>query len=89
MLVNPCNSPEHGQITFTCTHYQQLLRQLFATEHIALVARAPVPRQLRQHNHPARRRDLAVEPRARQRAGCERQVGEGVARGMLGGQVCE
>ena len=23
--------PEHGPITFTCTHYQQLLRQLFAT----------------------------------------------------------
>lgn len=40
--------------------------------HIALVARAPVPRQLRQRNHPARRRDRVVEPRAGQRAGCGR-----------------
>ena len=31
LVFNPCNSLEHGPITFTCTHYQQLLRQLFAT----------------------------------------------------------
>lgn len=30
-VVNPCNSPEHGPTTFACTHYQQLLHQLFAT----------------------------------------------------------
>lgn len=28
-VVNPCNSPEHGPTTFACTHYQQLLHQLF------------------------------------------------------------
>ena len=31
LVVNPCNSPEHGPTTFACTHYQQLLHQLFAT----------------------------------------------------------
>ena len=31
LIVNPCNSPEHGPTTFACTHYQQLLHQLFAT----------------------------------------------------------
>ncbi|KUJ08343.1 uncharacterized protein LY89DRAFT_789144 [Mollisia scopiformis] len=29
VVVNPCNSPEHGPTTFACTHYQQLLPQLF------------------------------------------------------------
>ena len=29
LVVNPCNSPEHGPTTFACTHYQQLLSQLF------------------------------------------------------------
>ncbi|KAF8854293.1 glycoside hydrolase family 95 protein-like protein [Acephala macrosclerotiorum] len=29
LVVNPCNSPEHGPTTFACTHYQQLLYQLF------------------------------------------------------------
>jgi alpha-L-fucosidase 2 len=29
LVVNPCNSPEHGPTTFACTHYQQLLHQLF------------------------------------------------------------
>ena len=29
LVVNPCNSPEHGPTTFACTHYQQLLGQLF------------------------------------------------------------
>lgn len=29
LVVNPCNSPEHGPTTFGCTHYQQLLHQLF------------------------------------------------------------
>lgn len=24
LVVNPCNSPEHGPTTFACTHYQQL-----------------------------------------------------------------
>jgi alpha-L-fucosidase 2 len=31
LVVNPCNSPEHGPTTFACTHYQQLLHQLFST----------------------------------------------------------
>ncbi|KAJ4351570.1 uncharacterized protein N0V89_006913 [Didymosphaeria variabile] len=31
IVVNPCNSPEHGPTTFGCTHYQQLLHQLFAS----------------------------------------------------------
>jgi hypothetical protein len=31
LVVNPCNSPEHGPTTFACTHYEQLLHQLFAT----------------------------------------------------------
>ncbi|KAL9076052.1 MAG: hypothetical protein Q9157_003780 [Trypethelium eluteriae] len=30
-VVNPCNSPEHGPTTFACTHYQQLLSQLFTS----------------------------------------------------------
>ncbi|EKG13099.1 Six-hairpin glycosidase-like protein [Macrophomina phaseolina MS6] len=30
LVVNPCNSPEHGPTTFACTHYQQLLHQLLA-----------------------------------------------------------
>ncbi|OAG09857.1 glycoside hydrolase family 95 protein-like protein [Paraphaeosphaeria sporulosa] len=30
LVVNPCNSPEHGPTTFGCAHYQQLLHQLFA-----------------------------------------------------------
>ncbi|KAL5314437.1 hypothetical protein ACEPPN_017077 [Leptodophora sp. 'Broadleaf-Isolate-01'] len=28
-VVNPCNSPEHGPTTFGCTHYQQLIYQVF------------------------------------------------------------
>ncbi|GFF22350.1 probable alpha-fucosidase A [Aspergillus udagawae] len=28
-VVNPCNSPEHGPTTFGCTHYQQLIWELF------------------------------------------------------------
>lgn len=31
LVVNPCNSPEHGPTIFACTHYQQLLHQLFAS----------------------------------------------------------
>ncbi|KAI9686678.1 MAG: hypothetical protein M1820_010582 [Bogoriella megaspora] len=31
LVVNPCNSPEHGPTTFACTHYQQLLSQLFTS----------------------------------------------------------
>lgn len=31
LVFNLCNSPEHGPTTFACTHYQQLLHQLFAT----------------------------------------------------------
>jgi len=153
LVFNPCNSPEHGPTTFACTHYQQLLHQLFATIlslgllasdsaasltnvsatlaaldkglHIsswggvqewklqpakattskttrtgtcrtcgtstrAYRSRRPRPRpRPRQRNHPARRRDRAVEPRAWQRTGCERRVGEGVASGVLGSQVCE
>ncbi|KAF2709441.1 glycoside hydrolase family 95 protein [Pleomassaria siparia CBS 279.74] len=30
LVVNPCNSPEHGPTTFGCTHYQQVLHQMFA-----------------------------------------------------------
>ena len=29
LVVNPCNSPEHGPTTFACLHYQQLIYQLF------------------------------------------------------------
>jgi alpha-L-fucosidase 2 len=31
LVVNPCTSAEHGPTTFGCTHYQQLLHQLFET----------------------------------------------------------
>jgi alpha-L-fucosidase 2 len=29
LVVNPCNSPEHGPATFSCSHYQQLIHQVF------------------------------------------------------------
>jgi len=29
LVVNPCNSPEHGPTTFACAHYQQLIHQVF------------------------------------------------------------
>ena len=29
LVVNPCNSPEHGPTTFGCAHFQQLVHQLF------------------------------------------------------------
>lgn len=29
LVVNPCNSPEHGPTTFGCTHYQQLIWETF------------------------------------------------------------
>lgn len=29
LVVNPCNSPEHGPTTFGCAHYQQLIHQIF------------------------------------------------------------
>lgn len=29
LVVNPCNSPEHGPTTFGCAHYQQLIDQVF------------------------------------------------------------
>lgn len=29
LVVNPCNSPEHGPTTFACSHYQQLIHQVF------------------------------------------------------------
>ncbi|KAH8695779.1 Six-hairpin glycosidase-like protein, partial [Phaeosphaeriaceae sp. PMI808] len=29
LVVNPCNSPEHGPTTFGCTHNQQLIHQVF------------------------------------------------------------
>lgn len=29
LVVNPCNSPEHGPTTFACVHYQQLIHQVF------------------------------------------------------------
>jgi alpha-L-fucosidase 2 len=31
LVVNPCNSPETGPTTFGCTHYQQLIHQVFET----------------------------------------------------------
>ncbi|USW59102.1 Putative six-hairpin glycosidase superfamily, alpha-L-fucosidase [Septoria linicola] len=31
LVVNPCTSAEHGPTTFGCTHYQQLIHQLFVT----------------------------------------------------------
>lgn len=31
LVVNPCTSPEHGPTTFGCTHYQQLIYQVFET----------------------------------------------------------
>jgi len=31
LVVNPCNSPEHGPTTFGCTNYQQIIHQLFET----------------------------------------------------------
>lgn len=29
LVVNPCSSPEHGPTTFGCTHYQQVIYQVF------------------------------------------------------------
>ncbi|KAJ4377509.1 hypothetical protein N0V83_000334 [Neocucurbitaria cava] len=29
LVVNPCNSPEHGPTTFGCSHFQQLVHQVF------------------------------------------------------------
>src|SRR5438094_10213866 len=29
LVVNPCNSPETGPTTFGCTHYHQLIHQVF------------------------------------------------------------
>ncbi|KFA78910.1 hypothetical protein S40288_08499 [Stachybotrys chartarum IBT 40288] len=29
LVVNPCSSAEHGPTTFGCTHYQQLIHQVF------------------------------------------------------------
>ncbi|KOS17015.1 Alpha-fucosidase A [Escovopsis weberi] len=29
LVVNPCNSPEHGPTTFGCAHFQQLIQQVF------------------------------------------------------------
>lgn len=31
LVVNPCTSPEHGPVTFGCTHWQQLIYQVFET----------------------------------------------------------
>lgn len=31
LVVNPCDSPEHGPTTFGCTHWQQLIYQVFET----------------------------------------------------------
>lgn len=31
LVVNPCNSPEHGPTTFGCTHFQQLIHLLLST----------------------------------------------------------
>ncbi|KAI0965276.1 Six-hairpin glycosidase-like protein [Xylaria arbuscula] len=29
LVANPCNSPEHGPTTFGCSHYQQVIHQVF------------------------------------------------------------
>lgn len=29
LVVNPCNSPEHGPTTFGCAHFQQVVHQVF------------------------------------------------------------
>lgn len=29
LVVNPCNSPEHGPTTFGCAHFQQLIHQVY------------------------------------------------------------
>lgn len=39
LVVNPCNSPEHGPTTFACTHFQQLIYQVFT--YIDLAAKHP------------------------------------------------
>lgn len=31
LVVNPCDSPEHGSTTFGCAHWQQLIYQVFET----------------------------------------------------------
>ncbi|KAF2658260.1 glycoside hydrolase family 95 protein [Lophiostoma macrostomum CBS 122681] len=42
LVVNPCNSPEHGPTTFGCTHYQQLLHQVFDSMiHLGPLANEP------------------------------------------------
>ncbi|KAF2128266.1 glycoside hydrolase family 95 protein [Dothidotthia symphoricarpi CBS 119687] len=39
LVVNPCNSPEHGPTTFGCAHFQQLVHQVFdATLSIGAIA---------------------------------------------------
>lgn len=38
LVVNPCNSPEQGPTTFGCTHYQQLIHQVFE----AVISTAPL-----------------------------------------------
>ncbi|TVY13660.1 Alpha-fucosidase A [Lachnellula arida] len=42
LVVNPCNSPEHSPTTFGCTHYQQLIHQLFNST-ITLISYLPSP----------------------------------------------
>lgn len=38
LVVNPCNSPEHGPTTFGCTHYGQVIHQVFE----AVLSTAPL-----------------------------------------------
>lgn len=38
LVVNPCNSPEHGPTTFGCTHYGQVIHQVFE----AVLSTAPI-----------------------------------------------
>ncbi|KAF4635120.1 hypothetical protein G7Y89_g2977 [Cudoniella acicularis] len=42
LVVNPCNSPEHGPTTFACTHFQQLLHQMFKNT-LSLIPLLPSP----------------------------------------------
>jgi alpha-L-fucosidase 2 len=38
LVVNPCNSPEHGPTTFGCAHYQQVIHQVLE----AVLSAAPL-----------------------------------------------
>lgn len=47
LVVNPCNSPEHGPTTFGCTHYGQVIHQVFE----AVLSTAPLLLASPDKNH--------------------------------------